>query len=76
MLWERRARRVAVLDCARNLARSGRYANWEAVQTDTKAAHNIDAAETWFRAAAFRAQLNQLCELARKGTPGREDGRA
>ena len=70
MLWERRARRVAVLDYARNLARSGRYADWAAVQEDAKAANAFHAAESWFRDPAFRAQLNQLCDLARKGHTG------
>ena len=70
MLWERKARRVFVLDYARNLARSGQYAGWEAVQAETRAFISLSPAETWFADPAFRAQLNQLCELARKGHTG------
>ena len=70
MLWERKARRVFVLDYARNLARSGRYADCEAVQAETRAFIDLSPAETWFSDPAFRAQLNQLCELARKGHTG------
>lgn len=70
MLWERRARRAAVLEDARNLARSGRYADWAAVQAVAEAVNAFQAAESWFRDPAFPAQLNQLCDLARKGHPG------
>ena len=41
MLWERKARRVAVLNHARNLARSGRYAGWEAIQADTQSFSDV-----------------------------------
>ena len=70
MLWERKARRVAVLNHARNLARSGRYAGWEAIQADTHAFSDLSGAERWFGDPAFRAQLNRLCELAREGQTG------
>jgi hypothetical protein len=67
MLWEGKARRVAVLNHARNLARSGRYVGWEAIQADTRAFSDLSGAERWFSNPAFRAQLNQLCDLARQG---------
>jgi hypothetical protein len=70
MLWERKARRVAVLNHARNLARSGRYAGWEAIQADTQSFSDVSGAERWFSDPAFRAQLNHLCEFARQGYTG------
>lgn len=70
MQWERKARRTFVLNYARDLARCGRYADWEAVQADTRAFADLTAAETWFADPAFRTQLNQLCQLAREGRTG------
>ena len=46
MQWERKARRTFVLNYARDLARCGRYADWEAVQADTRAFADLTAAES------------------------------
>lgn len=66
----------AVLDHARSLARSGRYAGWEAIQADTHAFRDLSDAELWFGVPAFRVQLNHLCDLAREGQTGPKDPEA
>ena len=71
MSWERKvARRVAVMNHARNLARSGRYDGWEAILADMQAVSDLSDAERWFSDLAFRTQLNHLCEFARQGHTG------
>ena len=71
MSWERKvARRVAVMNHARNLARSGRYDGWEAILADMQAVSDLSDAERWFNDPAFRTQLNHLCGFARQGHTG------
>ena len=71
MSWGRKvARRAAVMNHARNLARSGRYNGWEAILADMQTVSDLSDAERWFNDPAFRAQLNRLCELAREGQIG------
>ena len=73
MSWERKvARRVAVMNHARNLARSGRYDGWEAIRADMQAVSDLSDAERWFSDPAFRAQLTHLCQWLEKDTPGQE----
>jgi hypothetical protein len=71
MSWGRKvARRVAVMNHARNLARSGCYNGWEAILADMQAVSDLSDAEVWFNDLAFRTQLNHLCEFARQGHTG------
>ena len=49
MSWGRKvARRVAVMNHARNLARSGCYNGWEAILADMQAVSDLSDAEVWF----------------------------
>ena len=70
MLWEKRAKRTTALEAARNLARTGEHEDWRSVEAALQARGGVQGAEGWFADHGFRAQLNQLCALAREGRTG------
>ena len=62
----RKALRHAALQQARELARSGRFTTYYAVEAELRHLEGFSAAQRWFKDANFRAQLAKLCEQARR----------
>lgn len=61
-------RRVAMLNTARNVARSGEHANWESVAAEMEVAGDFRDVRRAFEADwTIRAQLDELCRAAGKG---------
>jgi hypothetical protein len=56
--------RRTVLNRARTLAQSGSYTDFSGIVAAMRDVEGFDTAQRWFAEAAFRAQLNRLCELA------------
>jgi hypothetical protein len=61
-------RRRAVLNAARNLARSGQHEGCSTIIPQVAAAADYDLARAWFADHALRAQLDGLCAMARART--------
>ena len=54
------------LQQARELARSGRFNTYHAVEAELRHVEGFSAAQRWFKDPNFRAQLAKLCERARE----------
>jgi hypothetical protein len=59
-----RARRGKLLNRARDLARSGRYADHRSIFAELETID--DFADAWGRVEAFRSQLDRICALAQQ----------
>ncbi len=59
-----RARRGKLLNRARDLARSGRYADHKSIFAELEAID--DFADAWGRVEEFRSQLDRICALAQQ----------
>ena len=59
-----RARRGKLLNCARDLARSGRYADHRSIFAELETIN--DFASAWGGVEAFRSQLDRVCALAQQ----------
>ncbi len=57
--------RTAILKRARELARSGQYADSKSIIAELKGIEGFENAHAWLNDTALRAQLDQLCEVAR-----------
>ena len=67
----RRMVRAALLERARDLARSGEHGGAEAVIAAMRHAEAFDDARCWLDDWSFRHQLDRLCAMARQGRPQR-----
>jgi hypothetical protein len=56
--------RWKMMNQARELARSGQYADHEPILAQIQAEADFEKVRRWIDERAFRAQLNRLCELA------------
>ncbi len=59
-----RTRRGKLLNRARDLARSGRYADHRSIFAELETID--DFADAWGRVEEFRAQLDRICALAQQ----------
>jgi hypothetical protein len=59
-----RVRRGKLLNRARDLARSGRYADHRSIFAELETLG--DFADAWGRVEAFRSQLDRICALAQQ----------
>lgn len=57
--------RTAVLKRARELARSGEYANSKGIITELTGMKGFESALAWLKDTELRAQLDHLCVMAR-----------
>ena len=57
--------RTAVLKRAREMARSGQYADSQGIIAKLKGMKDFESARAWLNEATLRAQLDHLCEMAR-----------
>ena len=57
--------RTAVLKRARELARSGEYANSKGIITELTGMKGFESALAWLMDTELRAQLDHLCAMAR-----------
>ena len=64
-IYKKRVARAALLEQARNLARSGEHAGVESIMTAMQGVEAFDDVRHWFEDWAFRHQLNRLCAIAR-----------
>jgi hypothetical protein len=64
----RKSLRHDLLQKARELARSGRFSTYHAVEAELRHVEGFSAAQRWFKDPTFRAQLARLCERAKDGT--------
>ncbi len=58
--------RGAILKHARELARSGEYAGSQSIIAKLKATEGFEIARARLEDPEFRAQLDRLCDMARK----------
>lgn len=63
---KKRMARTALLERARELARSGEHLDAEGVVAAMQHAYDLEEARCWFEDWSFRHQLNCLCDLAQK----------
>ncbi len=57
--------RQKLLDQARELARSGRHANYKSIIRELEHVEGFDLVRTRFQEYAFLAQLDRMCRMAR-----------
>jgi len=58
--------RTALLERARDLARSGEHSNADGIVAAMQHAHDCEDARCWFDNWSFRHQLDRLCALAQQ----------
>ncbi len=68
--YKRQITRKALLEHARNMARSGNHANAESIVTALQSADGFKCVRPWFDDRLFRQQLDRLCTLAREDGTG------
>ena len=56
--------RWKMMNQARQLARSGQYADHAPILTQIEAEPGFEKVRRWIDERAFRAQVNRLCEIA------------
>ena len=66
----RKSLRHEVLQKARELARSGRFKTYHAVEGELRHIEGFAAAQRWFKDPNFRAQITKLCEQAKEAPTG------
>ncbi len=63
--YKKQADRMALLEHARKLARSGEHADADSVMAAMQDIEDFTEVQHWFQDWAFRHQLDRLCTLAR-----------
>ncbi len=69
-------RRGQILTQARKLARSGDYLDYTSIMTELQMVEDFEVVRSRFEDAAFRTQLNLLCERARRALKYRQQAAA
>lgn len=64
MAYENGKVRWKMMNQARQLARSGQYADHAPILAQIEAEADFEKVRRWLDERAFRAQLNRLCEMA------------
>ncbi len=64
MAYENGKVRWKMMNQARQLARSGQYADHEPILAQIEVEAGFEKVRRWIDERAFRAQLNRLCEMA------------